>query len=190
MKKPTKSILLYVMISIYAVGEPCLADYTTKRLGTREAEFKTDKASVQVSIDSSVYTYKVTNLQESPIVSFKINHRNSYAFTPPQGWTRESMPSTFYAETNEPDKSIGFEKTSEFTVRVSSRGAILGKTKLELRTKSGEIITIPAVWAPTAEPAGYPAAVAGTVIAILLFQVLIIRLRKKQKASIKEVKVQ
>jgi len=161
----------------------CLADVSYRQLEPGKAEFKTDKAIVRVTVSSSIYTYEVTNLQGSPIVRFKIGQHHSYAFTPPDGWERQSEKDFFCADTNRPDKTIGFRQTKDFSVRVSSRGAVLGKSDIELRSESGQIIVIPGVWSPASETKSYPLAVAGTIIAIMLIQTVIVNRRSKRKLT-------
>ena len=51
-----------------------------------EARFEGQQAAVEVNIESSLYTYQVTNLSSEPIVAFEMPEHVSYNFKAPEGW--------------------------------------------------------------------------------------------------------
>ncbi len=138
-----------------------------------QATFKTKEAIVQVTIRSSIYTYKVINLSTKPIVEFEINQHASYDFTAPAGWEKQTSEGTFKAYAKEPRYAIKPETSGEFSLRVSSKGAVLGKKTVKITLESGEKIEVPEVWVPAAEPKNYIALVAGTIVGIILIHTII-----------------
>jgi hypothetical protein len=138
-----------------------------------EAIFKSPEATVSVNISSSIYTYKVTNLDTDRITGFEIEQHASYDFIVPEGWEKETSLHAFKAYTTKPAYAIELNKTGEFSLRVSSRGAILGKRPVKITFESGKTITIPGVRAPAAEPKSYIALVAGMILAIIVIQTVI-----------------
>jgi len=141
-------------------------------------EFKTDKVSISVNIQSSIYTYQVTNLNTSPLVSFEIPEHAAYNFMAPQDWKAEESEGIFKAWTDDFLQGIRPGEKGEFSLRVSSKGAVLGQVPAVIQFHSGESITIPAVWAPVAEPRSYILLVGGVVLAIFVFHTWIIASRR------------
>lgn len=117
--------------------------------------FKSPQATVSVDIHSSIYTYKITNLEADRIVGFETGQHATYDFTAPAGWEKEVAPGIFKAYAVTPTDGIGKNRTAEFSQRVSSKGAILGKRDAKITFESGKTITILDVWTPVAEPKSY-----------------------------------
>jgi len=146
-----------------------------------QATFKSPAAIVSVNISSSIYTYKVTNLDTDRIAGFEIEHHAAYNFKVPNGWEKETSLNSFKAYAAKPLYTIESKKIAEFSLRVSSRGAILGKSPVKITFESGKTITIPAVWAPVREPKSYIVLVAGMILAIIVIHTLITTRKRRQQ---------
>ena len=153
-----------------------------------QAEFKADCVRICVNVQSNIYTYKVTNLSTSPIVRFEVKQHVSYNFIVPEGWQHEISSGVLQAWTSNRQMAIQPDRTAEFSLRVSSRGAVLGRTPAKVQFQSGETITVPGVWAPTPEPRSYIALVVGLVLILLLLHTtaLVYKSRRAKKASIND----
>jgi len=154
-------------------------------LVSNQAEFETDHVRIRVTIKSNIYTYEVTNLSESPIVHFEVKRYAAYNFIVPEGWQEESSSDIFRASTSNSQTAILSNETAEFSLRVSSAGAVLGTTPAKVQFQSGKTSTVPGVWAPVAEPRSYGALVAGLITAIVLLHTafLVYRNRRRPKAT-------
>jgi len=149
-----------------------------------QAEFRTNEVSITTNIQSNVYTYKVTNQSSSPIVRFEIKQHASYNFLVPEGWEHEVSSDVLAAWTDDTKAGIQPNKTSEFSLRVSSIGAVLGQTPVKIKFLSGKTITIPNVWAPTTEPRSYIALIAGLILFIMVLHISILAYKKRQVKKI------
>lgn len=150
-----------------------------------QAEFKDGQASITVGIQSNIYTYKVKNLSSSAIVAFQVGQHAAYNFETPEGWQIDSSGGTFGAWTEIPAKGIAPGQTGEFSMRVSSKGAILGRAAASVKFESGQTAELADVWSPAAEPRSYIALVAGGVLLIVLAHsaIIVARDRRSQKPS-------
>jgi len=146
-----------------------------------QAEFKTDQVSIKVDIQSNIFKYEVTNLGASPIVGFEAQHHASYNFIVPDGWHKEDSSDLFKAWTDDLELAIGPGKTAEFSMRVSSRGAVLGRAPAKVRFQSGQTATVPNVWSPSPEPRSYIFLIAGlTLFIILLHTAALVRKNRRR----------
>jgi hypothetical protein len=150
-----------------------------------QAEFKDGQASITVGIQSNIYTYKVRNLGSSAIVAFEVGQHAAYNFETPEGWQIDSSGETFRAWTEVPAKGIAPGQTGEFSMRVSSKGAILGRAAARVKFESGQTAELADVWSPAAEPRSYIALVAGGILLIVLAHsvIIIARDHRAQKLS-------
>lgn len=153
-----------------------------------EAEFKNDQVNVHVNIRANIYTYKVTNLSTSPIVRFEVDEHACYNFMVPEGWEKEISSGLFRAWTTNPQAAIRSNKTAEFSQRVSSTGAVLGRAPAKVQFQSGKTLMVPEVWVPVSEPASYIALVTGLVLSIVLLHtaILLYRDRRGSKATVND----
>jgi len=149
------------------------------------AEFGNEHASITVGIQSNIYTYKVKNLGSSAIVAFEAGQHAAYNFETPEGWQIDSSGGTFRAWTEIPAKGIAPGQTGEFSMRVSSKGAILGRAAARVKFESGQTAELADVWSPAAEPRSYVALVACGVLLIVLAHsaIIVARDRRAQKPS-------
>jgi len=147
-----------------------------------QAVFKSQDAIITVNIASSIYTYKVTNLNTDRITSFEIGQHASYNFIAPEGWEKKMHENIIHAYATKPSYAIEPNKTAEFSLRISSRGAVLGTAPAKLIFESGKTIIIPGVWAPVAEPKSYIVLVAGIIIAIILIHTFIVTRKRPQQS--------
>ncbi|MCK4753304.1 MAG: hypothetical protein KAS75_07650 [Planctomycetes bacterium] len=148
-----------------------------------QAEFKADGVNVTVDIQSNIYTYKVTNLSNSPIVRFEIKQHAAYNFKTPEGWQKETSTDTFLAWTDNLRTAIVPNETKQFSLRVSSKGAVLGFAPVTIQFQTKDTITISDVWAPIGEPRSYILLVIGLLVAILLTHTIILNRRNKCEVS-------
>ncbi len=143
-------------------------------------EFQTDKVSISVNIQSSIYTYQITNRNTSPMVSFEIPEHAAYNFIAPKDWKAEESEGIFKAWTDDFLQGIRSGEKEDFSMRVSSKGAVLGQVPAVIRFHSGESITVPAVWAPVAESRSYIFLVGGVILAIFVFHIWIIAAKQRK----------
>lgn len=149
-------------------------------LAPNQAEFKTEQVSIMVDIQSNIFQYNVTNLSSSPIVHFEVHHHAAYNFQAPDGWHKENSADRFCAWTDEPQSAIGPSKTDQFSMRVSSRGAVLNQAPAKVRFLSGQTVIIPNVWSPSPEPRSYVFLVAGLFLFIILLHTAVIAFKNRR----------
>jgi hypothetical protein len=150
-------------------------------LAPNQAEFRTEQVSIMVDIQSNIFQYNVTNLSSSPIVYFEVNHHAAYNFQAPSGWYEEDSSDLFKAWTDDSELAIGPSKTAEFSMRVSSRGAILNKAPAKIRFQSGQTITVPNVWSSSQEPQSYIFLIAGLILFIILLHTIALVRKDRQQ---------
>ena len=140
-----------------------------------QAEFKTNQAYVHVDIQSSIYTYTITNTGSSDITGFELPQHACYNFKAPDGWELESESGIFLAWAKNGQSAISPQKNGQFSMRVSSSGAVLGKKPVKLKLNSGQIVTVADVWAPAKEPRSYMVLVVGMILLVLTGHTVISR---------------
>jgi len=176
-----------ILAALLACGIPGLcpaAAQSHKRIAANRAEFAADGATVVVGIQSNIYTYQVRNLSHRPVVGFQVPQHAAYNFKAPEGWRIETSDGLFRARTDSATTAIAPGQTAEFSMRVSSRGAVLGRAPLNIDFASGRTIELQDVWTPAPEPPAYLALVAGIILLIaLLHSAIIIRRNRPDKAS-------
>lgn len=181
-----KQLVLIIVVVICVVVN---TSFAVKRQivdsSSNQAEFKNEQACISVNIWSNIYTYKLTNLSKSPIIGFEVGQHASYNFEVPEGWKMDISPEIFQTWTENSKMGIAPKKTAEFSLRVSSVGAVLGLVPAKIKLQSGETITIPAVWSPVPEPKSYIILVSGLILFIVLLHsaIVIFKDRRTQKAS-------
>ena len=147
-----------------------------------QAEFKTEQVGIMVDIQSNIFRYDVTNLASSPIVYFEANQHAAYNFQAPDGWHKEHSSDRFCAWTDDPQLAIGPNKTGQFSMRVSSRGAVLNQAPAKVRFQSGQTVTVPNVWSPSKEPRSYVFLIAGLFLFIVLLHTIVL-VRKDRRQT-------
>jgi hypothetical protein len=143
-------------------------------LAPNQAEFKTEQVAILVDIQSNIFQYNITNLASSPVVYFEVNHHAAYNFEVPEGWHKEHSSDIFKAWTDDPQSAIGPDKTAEFSMRVSSRGAVLTRAPVKIQFLSGQTSIVPAVWCPAPEPKSYVFLIAGLFLFIILLHTIVL----------------
>lgn len=146
-----------------------------------QAQFKNDKAAVVVDVSSNIYTYTVSNNTSDPVVGFEIAEYASYNFKTPQGWERDTSGGIFKCWTEDPYFAITPNKNGKFSLRVSSKGAVLGTATVRLKFHSGGATSIPGAWAPAREPKSSAFLVAAAMLVIMAAHILILTLRDRRK---------
>ena len=144
------------------------AIWTRPALAGTVAEYVTKQMRVDFYIQSNDFIYRVTNLGSAPIVGFELPQHSCYFFRAPKGWTIETPDGRFEARAPDPQKGIQPYQTGQFSFRVSSKGAILGRGPAKVRFQSGPAVELPEVLAPSGEPPSHLAAVAGTILVLFL----------------------
>ncbi|MBN2271425.1 MAG: hypothetical protein JXN61_12475 [Sedimentisphaerales bacterium] len=137
-------------------------------LPANHSEFSNDHVNITVSIQSNIYTYHVKNSASSGIVAFEVAQHAAYNFEAPENWQIDSSGETFRAWTEIAANGIAPGQTGQFSMRVSSRGAVLGRAAARVNLESGQTAEVADVWAPAAEPKSYVALVAGGLLLIVL----------------------
>ncbi|MBN1124627.1 MAG: hypothetical protein JXA82_06440 [Sedimentisphaerales bacterium] len=144
----------------------------------RSQEFTESDFHLTVSITSSIYTYRLTNTGSDSIVSLDLGQHAAYNFLSLEGWIIETTPSKF--KTWAPESHLGIQPNQEglFSMRISSRGAVLGSAPAMVRFQSGRSVTVSDVWVPVAEPRYYKFIIAGVVLIFVFYQGWIVRRRR------------
>jgi len=176
-----KQQLMLAALLFCGIRTLCLgAGQTEAGIAANQAEFGGEDARIVVSIQSSIYTYEVRNLSDRPIVGFEVAQHAAYNFHAPEGWQIDTSSDSFRAWPDPSTAGIAPGQTAEFSMRVSSKGAVLGRASAKLKLRSGQTIEVPDVWAPAPEPAGYFALVAGMILLIALLHSAVIIHRKRR----------
>lgn len=147
-----------------------LAVGTVPAFGEVEAE----GVRIRVHVRASEYTYEVTNLGRDPIMRFEFTFTNGYNFTPPDGWESDHDDGVFRAWTQRERDAIRSGHTGQFSLRVSSQGAVLGHVPARVETLSGKSVTLRNVWGAAPEPRGHVLLVAGVAGAIFVLHSLLL----------------
>ena len=158
-------------------------------IAPNQREFIADEVKIVASIESNIYAYTVTNLSDEPIVGFQIGQTAAYNFIAPDGWEKRISPGTFEAWTEERKKEIRPRFTGEFSMRVSSKGAVLGGGPAIVKFYSGRSVTVEDVWTPSPEPKQYRIVIAILILAIICFHTLatVIKNKRSKAASISDL---
>jgi hypothetical protein len=149
-------------------------------MAPNQAIFEADHVSIKVDIQSNIFKYEVTNLGASPIVGFEAQHHAAYNFLVPDGWHKEDSSDLFKAWADDSELAIGPGKTAEFSMRVSSRGAVLNQAPAKVRFLSGQTVIIPNVWSPSPEPKSYVFLVASLFLFIILLHTAVIAFKNRR----------
>lgn len=147
-------------------------------------EVEQDGVHVSVDIESSNYYYRVTNVEAEPITSFEVRHHGAYNPQAPDGWEHEMDGPSFRAWTTDASTAIVRDATKLFSLRVSSKGAVLGLVEMSLGSAAGNSIVIPQVWGPVPEPQSTVLLIGAVVLVIvLLHSWLLARWDRKRAAD-------
>ena len=158
---------------------------TLATMTSDQTVFKTDQVEIAVNIHSSIFQYRITNISQEPINFIEFNHTAAYAFTAPEGWKyKQASPNTFETWTEASKMAIYPDKSKDFSLRVSSRGAVLGLAPIKIKVHSGETITIPDIWAPSPEPTSYLYFILGMLFLILIAHTAIIVYRNRHRKNV------
>jgi len=138
------------------------------------AEVEAEGVRIRVHVRADEYTYEVTNTGRDPITRFEFAFTSGYNLTPPGGWERDYDGSAFRTWTQREGDAIRLGHTGRFSLRVSSRGAVLGHVRARVETLSGESVTLRDVWGAVPEPRGHVLLVAGVAGAIFVLHGLLL----------------
>lgn len=165
------------------------AEYSSSHNSAGCKEFKTDQVTLTVEIASNIYTYRLLNLDSTAIVGIEIPQHASYNFKAPQSWETKDTGKSFHAWTDNSSDAIPPNATVEFSLRVSSAGAVLGQKPVKIYFKSGQVINVEDVWVSVAEPRSYILLVMSMILAIVILHSIIVvrKNRRKSKDSLNAV---
>jgi len=147
-----------------------------------EAEYQVDTVRLVVHIQANIYTYRVTNHGDSPIVGFEIPQHAIYSLKAPPDWETSDAAGTYSAWTTDPLKGIAPENCGIFSFSVSSKGATLGEASAIVRFGDGREVSIAKVWAPAAESRRYYFLIVGVLLIIFLLHYIILKHRNRRNA--------
>ena len=142
------------------------------------ANYESGPLRVEVNIRSSVFTYTLTNTESDPVVKVIIPEQAAYNFQGPEGWEKKTAGQLFEAWAIERSRQITRGQSGDFSLRVSSRGAVLGQGAIRVSLESGREIVLHDVWVPATEPASYQWLLVVMLVSILLYQTFRV-IRKK-----------
>ena len=138
------------------------------------ADVEKDGVRIHVDVHASDYTFTVWNVGAEPIMSFEIPQSNAYLFRAPDGWSMESDLVKFRAWTDDRRQAIRRRNPGTFSMRVSTKGAVLGEVDAEVGLKSGETVVLPKVWGVVPEPRSTVLLVSAVVGVLIVFHTLVL----------------
>ena len=147
-----------------------------------QMEVQKDGVRLRVEVFASVYTYQITNLATGNITHLEIPYHHSYYFQVPDGWESNTEGGIFRAWTKDPRQGIKPGQTAEFSLRVSSAGAVLGLTSATVGFDSGAKVTLTDVWAPVPEPRWTILLVVLGIVAIVLVHTVLLSRRDRRRS--------
>lgn len=155
----------------------------TLAVSPNETVFNTVDASIKVSVSSNIFAYEVTNLSNTPITNVEFQGYAAYNPIVPEGWEKELENGVFRSWVEDSSLGILPQRKEEFSLRVSSRGAVLDKLPAKIKFKSGETVVIADVWSPVPEPTSYVLFITGVIAALFLIHSLLVS-RDQKKAKV------
>ena len=147
-----------------------------------QKDFIVEDVKITTQVESNIFMYTVTNLGTDPIVGFQMKYYASYYFMAPDGWEKQDVDKVFMAKSKDKETAILQNSSGEFSMRVSSKGAVLGIKPVEVEFASGRKV-IADVWAPVVEPASYKVFIITIVLAVLLSHSLLVMRQKKRNSE-------
>jgi hypothetical protein len=139
---------------------------------------------IETTVSGTVYTWRITNVDVSPITGIELEARSSFDHRAPERWIIESEGSRVRAWTNDPRLAIEPGESGSIGLSVSSVGAVLGTTTVSLETAAeGETIAVPGVWTPVAKPKSVIRLVAATTVGLALLHALLITIRRGRQGA-------
>ena len=169
------------ILTVYGISGICMgAGVDAASLPASQTESSNEYAKITVNIQSNIYRYTVSNLSSSSIVGFEVVQHAAYNFQPPDGWQTDTSGDFFKAWTDTPATGIAPDETGQFSMRVSSKGAVLGLASAKLKLQSGQTIELKDLWCPVPEPKSYIALVAGLILLLALLHSVIIIKRSRR----------
>jgi hypothetical protein len=150
------------------------------------ARVEKDGVRIRVDVRAHVYTYTVVNLDASPITRFEIEQHNAYDFQAPDGWEFEAEQGIFRAWATGEEAAIRYRQPRRFTMRVSSKGAVLGPVEARMSRESGDSVVIADLWGISPEPRATILLVSFVVTAVILIHAWLLA-RRDRRAAVRAV---
>jgi len=147
--------------------------------------FEAEKGGVRIRADvqSSIYTWQVTNVSAPPVTRFEIGQHHGYYFVGPEGWQVDADDRIFRAWTSDRLRALYPSRTGTFSLRMSSGGAVLGPVRAELGFASTEPLVFDGVWGTAPEPGRVVFLVALILLVLMLAHVLLLARRDRVDAT-------
>ena len=163
-------MLVYLLMIVLAVSP-------------NEAEFNTESVSIKASIQSNIFSYEVTNLSNTLITAVELKEHAAYNFKVPEGWQKEIKKGIFRSWVDGSAAGILPQEKAEFSMQVSSRGAVLSKSPVKIQFDSRQIVTVADVWSPAPEPTSYILFIAGVMASLYLFHCFLVNKKAKKTSA-------
>jgi hypothetical protein len=148
-------------------------------LGAFEAE--QGGIRIRADVQSSIYTWQVTNVSAPPITRFEIGQHHGYFFVGPKGWEVDADDHTFRAWTRDRLRALYPGRTGTFSLRMTSGGAVLGPVRAELGFGSAEPVVFEGVWGTAAEPRRVVSLVALVLLAAMVGHTMLLARRDRAR---------
>ncbi len=146
-------------------------------------EVETGGVRIRADVQSSIYTWQVTNVSAPPITRFQIGQHHGYYFVGPKGWQVDADDRTFRAWTGDTLRALYPGRTGTFSLRMSSGGAILGPVRAEVGFGSAEPVVFDGVWSTAAEPGRVVSLVAIVLLAVMVGHTMLLARRDRVRAT-------
>ncbi len=178
-----RQITIRVVYLVAVLGITCGWQGRTTGAPANEAEFTSRQVSLTVNVTSNVYTYELSNSGLVPIVGFELPHHAAYNFQAPQGWKIEADQTVFRTWCTRAEDAIAPGEKKKFSMRVSSKGAVLGRAPARLSLQGGQTTVIPRVWVPVHERRSYIWLIPAIICLLAVTHAILIGIRQRQKAK-------
>jgi len=132
------------------------------------AKVEQNGVRVDVSIESQIYRWEVTNVDAPLITRFEIQAHNIYNELAPEGWESELRPGAFHAWTRQDHHAIRRGRSMTFQCRVTSSGASLGLVPLTIGFHDGNDVNFDAVWGPVPKPRSLIVVIPALIVVLAL----------------------
>jgi hypothetical protein len=131
-------------------------------------EYEKDGARIRVTVEGSQYKYEVSNAGAASIARFEAGHHNTYNHQVSDGWKFAVDPAKVSVSPADGARAIDQRRTMTLSMRVTSEGAVLGRSSARVELDDGRVIEFEGVWAPQLEPRRTVFLVPITIVCIIL----------------------
>lgn len=139
------------------------------------AGWEKDGVQVRVHVESSLYTYTLTNRAASPIIGFEVGQYHTYDYQTPPGWSWQTKAQRVNVIAQDASRAVLTGQSVELSMRVTSDGAVLGTTQAKVILANGRTVDFERMWAPQAPPFYDLYLVPAVLILIIIFHAYLVR---------------